>query len=56
MECISNFKFDFFTKVEYKETFINKKSKQYVKGELPSNRRKHKTKKIKTLTANKMLS
>ena len=56
MECISNFKIVFFTKVEYKENFRNKKSKQCIKGALPLNSIKHKTKEIRTLTANKMLS
>ena len=36
MECMSNFKLAF-TKVEYKEHFRNKKSKQYIKGALPLN-------------------
>ena len=51
---MSNFKIAFFTKVEYKENFRNKKSKQYIKGALPLNKKKKK--KIKTLMANKRLS
>ena len=45
----------FLTKVEYKENFRNKNSKKRIKGALPLNRKKHKTKKIKTLTANKKM-
>ena len=56
MECISNFKIAFFTKVEYNENFRNKKSKQYIKDALLLNKKKHKTKKIRTLTTNKILS
>ena len=56
MEYVSNFKIAFFTKVEYKENFRNKKSKQYIKGALLLNRKKHKAKKIKTLTTNKVFS
>ena len=52
---MSNFKIAFFTKAEYKENFRNKKSKQYIKGALPLNKKKKK-KKIKTLMANKRLS
>ena len=37
---MSNFKIAFFTKVEYKENFRNKKSKQYIKGALPLNNKK----------------
>ena len=37
---MSNFKIAFFTKVEYKENFRNKKSKQYIKGALPLNKKK----------------
>ena len=41
MECLSNFRIAFFfTKVEYKENFRNKKSKQYIKGALPLIRKK----------------
>ena len=47
--------FFFLTKVEYKENFRNKNSKQHIKGALPLNRKKHKTKKIKALTANKKM-
>ena len=43
MGYMSNFKIAFFTKVEYKENFRNKKSKQYIKCALPLNRIKHKT-------------
>ena len=32
MGCMSNFKIAFFTKVECKENFRKKKSKQYIKG------------------------
>ena len=53
---MSNFKIAFFTKAEYKENFRNKKSKQYIKGELQLNKKKKKKKKIKTLMANKRLS
>ena len=53
---MSNFKIAFFTKVEYKENFRNKKSKQYIKGALPLNKKIKKKKKIKTLMANKRLS
>ena len=53
---MSNFKIAFFTKAEYKENFRNKKSKQYIKGALPLNKKKKKKKKIKTLMANKRLS
>ena len=56
MECTSNFETAFFTKVEYKENFKNKKSKQYMKGALPLNKKQNKTKKTKTLTGNKILS
>ena len=42
MECMSNFKIAFFTKAEYKENFRNKKSKQYIKGALPLNKKKKK--------------
>ena len=55
MECMSNFKIAFFTKVEYKENFRNKKSKQYIKGALPLIRKKkHKRKRIKMLTTKKI--
>ena len=40
MECVSNFKIALFTKVDYKENFRNKKSKQYIKGALPLIRKK----------------
>ena len=50
MECMSNFKIAFFTKVEYKENFRNKKSKKYIKGALPLIRKDNKTKRIKTLS------
>ena len=53
MECISNFKNAFFTKVESKENFRNKKSKQYIKGALLLNRKKHKTNKMKCLLQTK---
>ena len=56
MECMSHFKIAFFTKVEYKEIFRSKKSKQYIKGALPLTRKNHKTKKKKRLTTNKILS
>ena len=55
MECMSNFKIAFFTKVEYKDNFRNKKSKQYIKGALPLIRKRTRNKKIKTLTTNKKL-
>ena len=44
MECMSNLKIAFFTKVAYKENFRNKKSKQYIKGGLPLIRKKKKQK------------
>ena len=53
---MSNFKIAFFTKAEYKENFINKKKKQYIKGALQLKKKKKKKKKIKTLMANKRLS
>ena len=40
MECISNFKAAFLTKVEYKENFRNKISKQYIKGAFVTNTQK----------------
>ena len=55
MKCISNSKIAFLTKVEYKESFRNKKSKENIKGTLPLSRKKHKAKKIKTLKVMKML-
>ena len=48
MECISNFKIAFLAKIEYKENFRNKKSKQYINDALSL--------KIKTLRTNKVLS
>ena len=56
MECMSNFKIAFFTKVEYKDNFRNKKSKQYMKSALLLGRKNTKQKKIKTLTTNKIIS
>ena len=47
MECMSNFKIAFFTKVEYKDNFRNKKSKQYIKGALPLIRKRTRNKKDK---------
>ena len=53
---MSHFKIAFFTKVEFKQIFRRKKSKQYINGALPLTRKNHKTKKKKRLTANKILS
>ena len=47
MECMSNFKIAFFTKVEYKDNFRNKKSKQYMKSALLLGRKNTKQKKNK---------
>ena len=45
MERMPNFKIAFFTNVEHKENFRNKKSKQYIKCALPLNRKKTQKKK-----------
>ena len=56
MECMSNFTIVFLQKLNIKRVLEIKTSKPYIKGALPLNRKRHKTKKIKTLTTTKMFS